>query len=56
MIIIMFKFRFPLNFRYVQWVEDFWSDIWNVSYIELGIWNQVGYDLRSYERNLSHCV
>ena len=29
-----------------------WSDIWNISYIELQIWNQVSYDLRSYERNL----
>ena len=28
-----------------------WSDIWNVSYIELRIWNQVSYDHRSYERN-----
>ena len=26
-----------------------WSDIWNVSYIELQIWNQVSYDLRSYD-------
>ena len=25
------------------------SDIWNVSYIELRIWNQVSYDHRSYE-------
>ena len=23
--------------------------------IELGIWNQVSYDLRSYERNLNNC-
>ena len=28
-----------------------WSDIWNVSYIELRIWNQVSYDHHSYERN-----
>ena len=28
-----------------------WSDTWNVSYIELRIWNQVSYDLHSYERN-----
>ena len=33
-----------------------WSDIWNVSYIELRIWNQVSHDHRSYERNLSNCV
>ena len=31
-----------------------WSDIWNVSYIELQIWNQESYDHRSYERNLSN--
>ena len=35
--------------------SDFlWSDIWNVSYIELQIWNQGSYDHRSYERNLSN--
>ena len=33
-----------------------WSDIWNVSYIELRIWNQVSYDHRSYECNLRNCV
>ena len=33
-----------------------WSYIWNISYIELRMWNQVGYDPRSYERNLSNCV
>ena len=33
-----------------------WSDIWNVSYVELRIWNQVSHDHRSYERNLSNCV
>ena len=33
-----------------------WSDIWNVSYIELRICNQVSHDHRSYERNLSNCV
>ena len=33
-----------------------WSDIWNVSYIELRIWNQVTYDHRRYERNLSNCA
>ena len=33
-----------------------WSDIWNVSYIELRIWNQVSYDHRSNERNLSNCA
>ena len=32
-----------------------WSDIWNVSYIELRIWNQVSHDHRSCERNLSNC-
>ena len=25
-----------------------WSKIWNISYIELRMWNQVGYDPRSY--------
>ena len=29
-----------------------WSDIWNVSYIELRILNQVSHDHRSYECNL----
>ena len=33
-----------------------WSDVWNVSYIELRIWNQVSYDHRGYQRNLSNCV
>jgi len=35
-----------------------WSDIWkfNVSYTELGIWNQVSYDNCSYERNCLNCV
>ena len=33
-----------------------WSDIWNVSYVELRIWNQVSHDHRTYERNLSNCV
>ena len=33
-----------------------WSDTWKDSYIELGIWNQVSYDHRSYEHNLSNCV
>ena len=32
------------------------SDIWNVSYIELQIWNQVSYDHCSYEHNLSNCL
>ena len=32
-----------------------WSDIWNVSYIELRIWNQASHDHRSFERNLSNC-
>ena len=34
---------------------ELWSDIWNVSYIELRIWNQVSYDHCSYERNLTRC-
>ena len=34
--------------------EFLWSDIWNVSYIELRIWNQVSCDLRSCECNLSN--
>ena len=32
-----------------------WSDIWNVSYIELRVWNQASHDHRSFERNLSNC-
>jgi len=32
-----------------SWIR---SDIWNVSFIELRIWNQVSDDHRSYERNL----
>ena len=28
-----------------------WSDIWNISYVELRSWNQLSYDHRSYERN-----
>ena len=31
----------------------FWSDVWNVSYIELRIWNQVSYDHRSHELVIS---
>ena len=34
-------------------MDALWSDIWNISYVELRIWNQVSYDHRSYERNLS---
>ena len=30
--------------------------IWNISNIELRIWNQVSYDRRSYERILCNCV
>ena len=30
--------------------------IWNVSFIELRMWNQVSYDPRSYERNLCNCL
>ena len=33
-----------------------WSEIWNVSYIELRIWNQVSHDHRSFERNLSKII
>ena len=33
-----------------------WSYIWNISYIDLRMWNQVSYDPRSYERNLCKCV
>ena len=36
--------------------KTMWSDIWNISYVELRIRNQVSYDHRSYERNLSNCV
>ena len=34
-------------------IRSMWSDVWNVSYNELRILNQVSYDHRSYERNLS---
>ena len=34
----------------------FWNITWNVSDIELRMWNQVSYDHRSYERTLSNCV
>ena len=30
--------------------------LWNVSNIELLMWNQVSYDPRSYESNLCNCV
>ena len=30
--------------------------LWNISYVELRIWNQVSYDHRSYERNISNCM
>ena len=55
--------HFPLPYPLVQkvwrlsrkkWkIEQFYmqSDVWNVSYVELRIWNQVSYDHRSYERN-----
>ena len=33
-----------------------WSHIWDISYIELRIWNQVSYDHYSYERNWLICV
>ena len=36
-------------------VKNGWSDIWNVSYIGLRISNQVSYDHRRGERNLSNC-
>ena len=36
-------------------LSSVWSDIWNVSYIELQIWNQVSHDHGSFERNLSNC-
>ena len=44
------------GFSYRARESTMWSDIWNVSYIELRIWNQVSHDHRSYERNLSNCV
>ena len=41
---------------YQQWIlflqkYVMWSDIWNVSYIELRSWNQVSYNHCSYEHN-----
>ena len=33
-----------------------WSYIWNISSIELRMWDQVGYDPRGYEHNLCNCV
>ena len=32
------------------------SYMWNISYIELRMWNQVSYDPRSYQSNLCNCV
>ena len=48
--------EFSMCNNYFHNIIALWSDIWNVSYIELRIWNQVSYDHRSYERNLSNCV
>ena len=42
-----------IYFHSTHWVQELgnlWSDMWNISYIELRIWNQVNYDHRSYER------
>ena len=33
-----------------------WSNIWNISYIELRMWNQVSYEPRSHECNSWNCV
>ena len=33
-----------------------WSYIWNISNIQLRMWNQVSYDPRSYESNLCNCL
>ena len=40
------------SFRQIYRLNSSWSDIWNISYIKLRIWNQVSYDHRSYERNV----
>ena len=47
-----------ISFSSIDWIiwNKLLSYIWNVSYIELRIWNQVSHDHRSYERNLSNCV
>ena len=36
--------------------NECWSYIWNISYIELQMWNQVSYYPRSYERNSCNWV
>ena len=36
--------------------NECWSKIWNISYIELWMWNQVSCDPRSYYRNLWNCI
>ena len=37
-------------------IRDNIVQLFEVTYIELGIWNQVSYVHRNYERNLSNCV
>ena len=34
-------------------VNDWWNVIWNISNIELRMWNQISYDPHSYERKFS---
>ena len=36
--------------------NECWSYMWNISYIELQMWNQVSYDPRSYEFNSCNWV
>ena len=55
--------RCPHHLNYEAFDVGNWSfvgsndhDIWNISHFQLQMWNQVSYDPRSYERNLSNCV
>ena len=44
------------SWSFVYRKEWMWSFTWNISYIELQIWNEVIYYARSYESNYCDCV
>ena len=44
------------TWSFVGLEEPMWSYIWKISYLELGMWNQISYDPRSYKCNLCNCV
>ena len=46
------RVMFPTSFLYSEKLRY----VWNISYIELQMWNQVSYDPRSYEHNLCNYV